>query len=185
MVCPHWLSFILYNPLRKALTDRATVLREASVGEDSVVLEIGSGNGFFTEVLAKRAKYVYAVELQKEMVRKLAKRMGGHADKVKIIQADIAVYRPGDEIADVGFLYYSFHEIENKEDAVKHIVGAVKPNGILALYEPAYEVSRQEMDRTVERFELMGMRREERRDGLFTRFARLRNVRKRRALAAA
>ncbi len=178
MVCPHWLSFILYNPLRKALTDREAVLRESGVVEDSIVLEIGAGNGFFTEILAERAKFVYAVELQKEMVKKLARRLGRRAGRVKIIQADIAGYRPGDEIADVGFLYYSFHEIENKEDAVKNIVRAVKPNGILALYEPALEVSTREMERTVERFKLLGMIREERRDGVFTRFARLRKVKK-------
>ncbi len=185
MVCPYWLSFILYNPVRKALTDRAAVLREALIGKESVVLEIGPGNGFFTEMLADRAKFVYAVEIQKGMVKKLAKRLSGREDKVKIIQADIAMYRPGDEIADVGFLYYSFHEIENKEDAIKNIVEAVKPNGILAIYEPALEVNRQEMESTVQRFERLGMIREERRDGVFARFARLRKVQKRRTLFAA
>jgi len=185
MVCPHWLSFILYNPLRKALTDREAVLRESGVSKDSTILEIGAGNGFFTEMLAERAKFVYAVELQAGMVKKLIKRLGGRDEKVKIIQADISMFEPGDEIADVGFLYYSFHEIENKEDAVKNIVKAVKSNGALSVYEPAFEVSRQEMDKTVERFELLGMIREERRDNVFTRFARLRKARKRRALAAA
>jgi SAM-dependent methyltransferase len=185
MVCPHWLSFLLYNPVRKALTDREAVLRESRVVEASIVLEIGAGNGFFTEMLAERAKFVYAVELQKAMVKKLARRLGGRADKVKIIQADISVFKPGDGIADVGFLYYSFHEIENKEGAVRNIVKAIKANGILAVYEPTLEVSRQEMERTVERFELLGMIREERRDGVFARFARLRKVQKRRALSAA
>ncbi|HWR72739.1 MAG TPA: rRNA adenine N-6-methyltransferase family protein, partial [Nitrospirota bacterium] len=64
MVCPHWLSGILYNPLRKAFTDRLAVLRESGIRESSVVLEVGAGNGFFTEVLAGRARLVYAVELQ-------------------------------------------------------------------------------------------------------------------------
>ncbi len=174
MVCPHWLSFILYNPLRKALTDREAVLRESLVGNDSVVLEIGAGNGFFTEVLAERAKFVYAVELQKEMVKKLVKRLDKCADKVMIIQADISVSGPGESIADVGFLYYSFHEIENKEDAVINIVRAVKMNGALAIYEPTIEVSRRAMDKTVRMFQQRGMETEKRSDGMFTRFARLR-----------
>ncbi len=185
MVCPHRLSFILYNPLRKALTDRGAVLRESGVGADSVVIEIGAGNGFFTEMLAERAKFVYAVELQEGMVKKLIKRLGERGDKVKIIQGDISAYEPGNEIADVGFLYYSFHEIENKQDAVKNIVEAVKSNGILSVYEPSLEVGRQAMDRAVQMFEQKGMVTEIRRDGVFTRFARLQKVQKRRALAAA
>jgi tRNA A58 N-methylase Trm61 len=184
MVCPHRLSFILYNPVRKVFTDRRAVLRESGVGADSVILEIGAGNGFFTEILAERAKFVYAVELQEGMVKKLIKRLGESGNKVKIIQGDIADHGPGNEIADVGFLYYSFHEIERQEDAAINIVKAVRANGTLAIYEPTVEVSRQEMDRTVERFELLGMIREERRDGLFTRFARLRKAKERRAHAA-
>ena len=174
MVCPHRLSFILYNPIRKALTDRGAVLREAGVGADSVVIEIGAGNGFFTEMLAERAKFVYAVELQEGMVKKLIKRLGDRYNKVKIIQGDISVHGPGSEIADVGFLYYSFHEIEKQEDAVINIVKAVKANGTLAIYEPTVEVSRRAMDKTVRMFEQRGMKTEKRSDGMFTRFARLR-----------
>ena len=184
MVCPHWLSFILYNPVRKAFTDRGAVLREAGVGADSVVIEIGAGNGFFTEMLAERAKFVYAVELQEGMVKKLVKRLGERGDKVKIIPGDISVYGPGSEIADAGFLYYSFHEIEKQEDAVINIVKALKASGVLSIYEPTVEVSRRAMDRTVRMFEQKGMVTETRRDGVFTRFARLRKVQKGRALAA-
>jgi tRNA A58 N-methylase Trm61 len=176
MVCPHWLSFTLYNPVRKALTDRAAVLREALIEKGSVVLEVGPGNGFFTEMLAERAQFVYAVEIQKEMVKKLVKRLDERADNVKIVQGDISVYEPGDGIADVGFLYYSFHEIENKEGAVRNIVKAIKANGILAVYEPTLEVSGQAMDRTVLMFEQRGMKTEKRSNGMFTRFARMRKV---------
>jgi tRNA A58 N-methylase Trm61 len=174
MVCPHRLSFILYNPLRKALTDRGAVLRESGVDADSVVIEIGAGNGFFTEMLAERAKFVYAVELQEGMVKKLIKRLGDRYNKVKIIQGDISAHGPGSEIADVGFLYYSFHEIEKQEDAVINIVKAVKANGALAIYEPTVEVSRRAMDKTVQMFEQRGMKTEKRSDSMFTRFARLR-----------
>ncbi|OGW55878.1 MAG: hypothetical protein A2Z46_06450 [Nitrospirae bacterium RBG_19FT_COMBO_55_12] len=174
MVCPHWLSFILYNPLRKAFTDRDAVLREAGVGKDSTILEIGAGNGFFTEMLAERAKFVYAVELQEGMVKKLIRRLGKRGDKVKIIQGDVSAYEPGSEVADVCFLYYSFHEVEKQEDAVINIVKAIKANGALAIFEPTIEVSRRAMDKTVRMFEQKGMAAETRRDGIFTRFARLR-----------
>ena len=176
MVCPHWLSGILYNPVRKAFTDRLAVLRESCIRESSVVLEVGAGNGFFTEALAGRARLVYAVELQEQMAEKLRKRLSGNpcSHKVKIMTGDIAAVDVADDTVDVGFLYYAFHEMNDPERAAEHIARAIKSKGILAIYEPTVEVSRRMMERTVVLFERQGMKREERRDRFFTRFALLR-----------
>lgn len=174
MVCPHWLSCILYNPVRKAFTDRDAVLRESGVTAGSVVLEIGAGNGFFTEALVDTARFVYAVEVQNGMVRKLERRLAGRMDRVAVVQDDAATANIREEIADVAFLYYSFHEIEDRESAAERIARAVKTGGIVAIHEPTIEVGRGAMSRTVALFVDQGMRVELRRDGLFTRFARLR-----------
>ena len=136
MVCPHWLSCILYNPLRKTSTDRLAVLEQSRIGKNSVVLEIGAGNGFFTEVLAERAAFVHAVELQQGMVKKLRQRLGALAAKVNILQEDISRHDPGQSVADVAFLYYVFHEVDDQDGGSRHIVNAVKPGGFVVLYEP-------------------------------------------------
>ena len=173
-VCPSWLSFILYNPLRKAFTDRAKILEESGITPDSIVLEIGAGNGFLTEVLAGRAQKVIAVELQDGMVRKLEKRIERLRDRVEIVRADIATLALGDSVADVCLLYYSFHEVSNKEGAVTQISRAVRKGGILSIYEPAIEVTKRAMEKTVAAFEQKGFLREVISDRTFTRFARLR-----------
>lgn len=175
-VCPSWLSFILYNPIRKAFTDREKSLKESGIASDSVVLEVGAGNGFFTEVLAEHAGEVVSVELQAAMVRKLRRRVARAGRKVTIKQCDIAACAIGDEFADVCFMYYSFHEVGDKTRASETISRALKTGGVLALYEPTVEVSKEEMRETVEMFEGSGFRKEEERDGLFTRFVRLRKV---------
>lgn len=173
-VCPSWLSFILYNPVRKVFTDRQKVLDESNIAPDSVVLEIGAGNGFFTEMIALRAQKVIAVELQDGMVRKLKKRIQGFSGKVDIVQGDIASLAIGEEFADVCLMYYCFHEVSNKATAVINISSAVRKGGILAIYEPTIEVSKSAMHETIELFEQKGFSGEFRRDGPFTRFARLR-----------
>lgn len=175
MVCPHWLSFILYNPVRKVCTDRQAVLRDAGVTPDSVVLEIGAGNGFFTEVLAGHARFVYAVDVQDGMVRKLERRLRGREDRVAIIRDDVATADIREGLADVGFLYYTFHEVGDREQAAARIAAAVKAGGVVALFEPTVEVGKGAMERTVALFVAQGMEVEARRDGLFTRFVRLRN----------
>lgn len=173
-ICPPYLSFILYNPIRKALTDRKGILDESGVTESSVVLEIGAGNGFITEAIAQRAKKVYANEFQPGMVKKLKKRMEKFGDKVDVLLCDIAGCDIGEEFADVGIMYYSFHEIGNQAGAVSNIGRAIKKNGTLSIYEPTIEVNKAAMQKTVEMFGAIGFEKEIERDGSFTRFVRLR-----------
>jgi SAM-dependent methyltransferase len=156
------------------LTDRQRVLDESGITPDCVVLEIGAGNGFFTEMIALRARKVIAVELQPGMVKKLEKRLQKVRDKVDIVTADIASFAVGKGFADVCLMYYCFHEVGDKKGAAVNISGAVREDGILSVYEPAFEVSRRDMRETIELFERNGFSRESARDGAFTRFARLR-----------
>ncbi len=172
-VCPSWLSFILYNPLRKVLTDRKAVLKESDIGPSSVVLEVGAGNGFFTEVLAEEAGKVYAVELQEGMVRKLRKRTARFGDKVEILRCDIAECSVGENLADVCLLYYSFHEVKDKPRAAGNIARAVRAGGVLSIYEPTAEVGAAAMRETAQFFEDIGFRKKKERAGLFTRFVAL------------
>ncbi len=172
-VCPPWLSFILYNPIRKALTDREKVLDECGISIDSVVLEVGPGNGFLTEAIAGRAKKVYSVELQEGMVRKLQKRVERFGDRVEIISADVAAVTFPDNKFDVCLLYYSFHEIGDKPAAAEHISEALKSGGALSIYEPSIEVGKKAMAETIGLFLARGFEQEKREDGLITRFARL------------
>lgn len=173
-VCPSWLSFILYNPIRKAFTDREKILDECGVTKDSVVLEVGAGNGFLTEAIAERAKEVYAVELQDGMIRKLQKRVLRFADKVSIIRGDIASVILKEKVFDVCLLYYSFHEVSNKMDAADTISRAVKTGGILSIYEPTIEVEKLKMEKTSKLFEQRSFIKEMEWARFFTRFVRLR-----------
>jgi len=169
MVCPSWLSYLLYNPVRKKFTDRRKVLDECNITPASVVLEIGAGNGFFTEAIAERARKVIAVELQQGMVRKLEKRIEGFRGRVEIITGDIAAVGLEEAIADVCLLYYSFHEIVRQEAAARVVGRAVKPGGTLALYEPAIEVSARDMQHTTALFTMHGFSTEAFRVSLLTR----------------
>jgi len=174
IVCPSWFSFILYNPVRKAFTDRSRVLDESCITRESVVLEIGAGNGFFTEAIAERAKKVIAVELQQGMVRKLRKRVQRFGDAVEIVLGDIASADLAQDMADVCLLYYSFHEISRQEEAAAIIARTVKRGGVLSLYEPSVEVNSRDMEATVSRFRSLGFSVEGTHHNMFTRSARLR-----------
>jgi ubiquinone/menaquinone biosynthesis C-methylase UbiE len=152
-VCPSWLSFMLYNPVRKAFTDRHRILDESGITPDCIVLEVGAGNGFLTEVIVKRAQKVICVELQDGMVRKLKKRVKRFGNKIEIITTDIASQSIGDACADVCLLYFTFHEVEDKAQVNKNDM-----RKSIALFEQSGFVKEREFSRT------------------FTRFARLRKL---------
>jgi len=175
-VCPSWFSFILYNPVRKAFTDRSRVLDESCITPESVVLEIGAGNGFFTEAIAERAKKVIAVELQQGMVIKLRKRVQRFGDAVEIVQEDIASADLSHDMADVCLLYYSFHEISRQDEAAVIIARTVRRGGVISIYEPSIEVNSRDMTATVSRFQSLRFILEAEHTNMFTRFARLRKL---------
>lgn len=176
LVCPSWLSFILYNPLRKRFSDRGRILHDSRITGRSVVLEVGAGNGFLTEAIAAQAEKVVVVELQDGMVRKLRKRVSGFAGKVEIVTADISAYTVQAPFADVCLLYYCFHEVADKPAAVKNITRAVKCGGYISLYEPGIEVGKKAMIETVRMFTDAGFEKEIESTNVFTRFARLRKT---------
>lgn len=60
----------------------------AELALEDIVLEIGAGLGFLTELLAKRADRVIAVEIDPRLVRVLRKRFRG-MDNIEIVQGDI------------------------------------------------------------------------------------------------
>lgn len=174
MVCPWWLSFILYNPVRKFLTDRERILKDSKITKDSLVLEVGAGNGFITEIIAEKAKKVVAIELQEKFVKALNRRLNKFGAKVEIRLGDIANISLEQQYYDVVICYYSFHEIAKKEKAAEIIAFSIKKNGTLSLYEPTIEVGKDSMDKLIARFRNLNFIEEMRKDTFFTRIVIMR-----------
>jgi len=65
------------------------IIETADLKKTDLVLEIGAGLGFLTEELAKRAKKVLAVEIDKKLVEILKERLKDGKNGIKILQEDI------------------------------------------------------------------------------------------------
>jgi 16S rRNA (adenine1518-N6/adenine1519-N6)-dimethyltransferase len=64
------------------------IIKSADLNTDDVVLEIGPGKGILTEELAKLAKKVIAVEIDKNLVEYLKNKFKKN-EKVEIIEGDV------------------------------------------------------------------------------------------------
>ncbi|RLI05450.1 ribosomal RNA small subunit methyltransferase A [Candidatus Bathyarchaeota archaeon] len=69
----------------KSLMER--MVEYANLKKDDVVVEVGAGFGFLTEILAEKAGRVFAVEVDPKLVKILERRLK-RFNNVKIIQAD-------------------------------------------------------------------------------------------------
>lgn len=161
MVFPAKFAFVLDNFIRRYLVNMKGVLKDASLKEGMNVLEIGCGPGFFTPYLAKAAGSgrLYAVDIQQEMINKLAKKIPlNSSNNVITMVGDASSLNIKDNEIDLIFAYYTFHEFADKEKSVKELYRILKKGGMLFIAEPRLEVSREKMDYTIHLFLNAGLR---------------------------
>jgi len=89
------------------LTDESVlmdIVESANITKNDFIIEIGPGVGTLTNELLKRAKFVYAIELDNKLIPILQQEIGIH-DNFKIINEDV--------------LKVDFNEIIGNEESVK------------------------------------------------------------------
>ena len=140
---PAFFSFIIDNKLRSLIENMEKNVEIMGVKSGMKVLEAGCGSGFVTPALSKAAGkegFVISVDIQKKMIEK-AKRKRGYLQNVDFKASSVSDLSSVEDCSiDLTFLYYSFHEIDKKEEAVSELRRVLKPDGILSIKEPRFEV---------------------------------------------
>lgn len=68
------------------------IVRISTITKNDIVIEIGTGKGHLTEVLCRRAKYVYSMEIDKKLYERAKERLQ-KADNLKIMCRDFMQYQ--------------------------------------------------------------------------------------------
>jgi ubiquinone/menaquinone biosynthesis C-methylase UbiE len=137
-VYPHQWAFALLCPLRNLYLSPKRLIRRLEIKEDSQVLEVGPGPGYFSVPVAKTLTQgtLTLADIQPEMLEHAKKRL----TKVKLSnvayhQCDGCRFDLPDGCFDVIFLVTVFGEVENKNDYLHEFRRLLKPNGILSFSE--------------------------------------------------
>lgn len=102
------------------------IIRAISVGPDDVIVEIGPGLGAITELLAKSAGQLHAVELDRDLVARLETKYANNP-RVNIVEADALRFdfsSLGPRLRIVGNLPYNistpllFHLLDFREQII-------------------------------------------------------------------
>ena len=117
--------------------DAGAILTYANVGKDSVVVEVGAGNGFLTYYLARIAKRVYAYEIREDafaILEKNIKKAG--LNNVEIKLADGLMFEEENVDAVVA-------DIPNAHELVERAYMRLKKGGYFVAYLPNVEQIKQ------------------------------------------
>lgn len=103
-----------------------------AAGADSAVADLGSGTGFYTDVVAPRAGTVYGVDVQPEMHAHYAAR--GVPENVTLVTAEVADLPFADGSLDAAFSTMTYHEFSG-DVAMSELARVLRPGGSLVVVD--------------------------------------------------
>lgn len=157
---PYQFAFTLLLPIRNIFLSPKRLIDRLHLSNNNFVLEVGSGPGYFSPIIAKEIPYgkLVLADIQQEMLDLARKRI----KKSKIINVDYYLCN-GSEF-DLPSNYFDrillvtvIGEVENKEVYFSEFYRMLKPKGILSISELAGDpdkMSINEIKIFAERFNL-------------------------------
>jgi len=136
---PHEASFILNNPLRRALFKPARIIERLGLTGSEHVLEVGPGPGFYSVQIARRLTYgrLDLFDIQPEMLQKAQRQLehaGFHDVGFTTGQASEG-FPFQDNTFDVAFLAAVIGEVPDKQACIRSLGRVLKPAGQLVFVE--------------------------------------------------
>lgn len=108
-------------------------------------LELGAGTGYFTRLIAPRARSLMAVEAAPDMERVLRARCEGEGLRnVQVLRASVfdLPAHVADGSIDSALVIQSLHHFHRREEVLTALGRAVRPGGNLFMVEPHHNVRR-------------------------------------------
>lgn len=137
-VYPQQLASILTSPLRRLILSPKKLVRRLGPDEDSKVLELGPGPGYFSLEVAHSIPrgYLLLIDVQREMLEKAKRRLlRAKAKNVGYVQGDGCALPVRSSVFDVVFLVAVLGEVEKPFLCLKEIHRVLRQNGLLSVTE--------------------------------------------------
>jgi ubiquinone/menaquinone biosynthesis C-methylase UbiE len=135
---PHELAFFLLVPFRSIILSPRKLIERLPLNEDSRVLELGPGPGFFSPFVARHIPcgQLFLVDLQREMLEKARGRLqGAGLSNVSFTQANATALPFGNGVFDVAFLVAVLGEVPDPGACVESICRSLRSGGTLSITE--------------------------------------------------
>ena len=161
-VCPHWVGYLLINPLRKLFENPNKILGPF-VQEGMIVLEPGCGMGYFTLPLARMVGpkgRIVALDIQSKMLSALKRRAkrAGLLDRIELrhIRDDGLGVKDISDKVDFAVALHVVHEVPDQSSFFTEVWQALKQGSKLLVVEPKGHVSQDQFAESVAAAEKVG-----------------------------
>jgi len=139
-VFPNQWAFTLLFPIRNVFLSPRQLIKRIELQEDSTILELGPGPGYFSVPVAKELKRgrLYLADIQQEMMDYARKRLlKRRLFNTEYYLCDGKTFAFKDNYFDIIFMVTVIGEVENKDDYIKEFFRMLKLGGILSISELA------------------------------------------------
>jgi len=137
-IYPHELAFLLDNPIRKFILSPKKLANYLHLKQNSKVLEIGSGPGYFSLEIARRLTngYIVLYDIQHEMLLRCQKKIVEKAiQNAFLVRGDAESLPFNSNGFDIVFLVTVLGEVSNSKICLQSINKILSAGGILSVTE--------------------------------------------------
>ena len=137
-VCPYQLAFILDSTFRRLIISPETLANRLHLANDSRVLEVGPGTGYFSVEVARRVAHGHLelFDVQGEMLEKARQKIAAAGLRnVSFVQGDATALPFKDGSFDVVFLVAVLGEVSDPSVCLRSLYQALRPSGLLSITE--------------------------------------------------
>lgn len=137
-IYPHKLAFLLDTPIRKFIISPIELAEHLHLNDNSKVLEIGSGPGYFSIEIAKIIKegFIILFDIQHEMLLKCSKKISTNNIGNAFLTQGNAEYLPfKSDLFDRVFLVTVLGEVSNPRKCIESVSRILRSGGILSITE--------------------------------------------------
>ncbi len=107
------------------------IVESAGIGAEDEVLEIGPGLGNLTRYLARSARHVFAVELDRKFIPPLDEILADYSN-VTLVQGDILKLQPSDLLVSAGYVVVANIPYYITSAVIRHLLeSTVKPRRVV------------------------------------------------------
>jgi ubiquinone/menaquinone biosynthesis C-methylase UbiE len=127
---------VLESENRKLWQNPEEILSIAKLRSDWIAADLGCGSGYFTTILARQVKKVYAIDVQKEMLDYLAEKIKRlKIGNVELIHSEANVIPLEDQSVDFLISVNTLHEFDDRDKMIREMNRVIKPHGKLLIVD--------------------------------------------------